>query len=373
MIDVVRRCEALVAIASPSVQANEPVCTRIAEWLEPLGARITVQRSERGPGQVNLLATLGPEGRAALALAGHADTVPFDASMRATDQPERDGRRLYGRGSCDMKGGIAAMVGAMDRVGGAALKRPVLFAFTFQEEIGCHGIKHMREQGGIDAERCIVGEPTGLRPVTEHKGYTVGRLRIRGVPCHSSDPSQGISAVHAAARAVDATLRLGHRWSQQSWATTLQPPHPTLNIGLFQGGTARNVVPEQAGYTIEIRPLPGLDGQALLDEAFRAGELAARTVDERLRFERVVDEVDPPLFTPPGEDLVQFLCERTGMEPGAVPFYTEAPTLREMGARTVVCGPGGIEQAHRVDEYVDFDALERAEQLYEDAIRTFCC
>ena len=370
-MDVVTLCESLVSIDSVSARPNRPVCARIAAELEQAGARITWQEKVGDSGQVNVIAAFGPDGPGGLALAGHADTVPWDRSMRATDRPERDGRRLYGRGTCDMKGGIAAMVVAAS-VGCPPLKRPLRLAFTFQEEVGCHGIKHMASVGPLQVEHTIVGEPTGLRPVTAHKGYVVVRVVARGRPCHSSDPDRGISAIHAVARAIDAALRMGASWKDEAPPSRLLPPWSTLNVGLVRGGSARNVVPEHAEFTVEMRPAPGVEPRSLIAALRDTVRAAAIDAAPGVELEFIEDDIDGPLDTPEARPLVRFCVEQTGQSPGTVPFYTEAPTLSEMGATVVVCGPGSIEQAHRQDEFVEMDALEGAVVLYRQAIREFC-
>jgi acetylornithine deacetylase len=221
-------------------------------------------------------------------------------------------------------------------------------------------------------EHCIIGEPTGLRPAIRHKGYAAGMFRLHGKPCHSSDPKQGASAIHGAARAIDALLGLADEWQERAQADCgLEPPWNTMNIGTVQGGSARNVVPEHASFVLELRPLPGQSAQALFDEVeTRAQRAVAGIAGVELEFE--AHERDEALATDPQSDVVRWLVERTGEQTITVPFYTEGPTFDRMGARTCICGPGEIAQAHREDEWVEFDALEAATDLYVDAIKEFC-
>jgi acetylornithine deacetylase len=223
----------------------------------------------------------------------------------------------------------------------------------------------------LAVDHCIIGEPTDLRPVTLHKGYVIAEARLRGTPCHSSNPAAGASAVHAAARAIDGVLAQGAAWKGAPQDTPLVPPYPTVNVGLVSGGTARNVVPEEARFTIEMRPLPGSDPHAMLDRLEEVVRVAAGTI-EGVEFAFDRHEVDRPFGARPAAPVVAFLQARTGLETGCVPFYTEAAFFEEMGADVCVCGPGEIAQAHRVDEWVALDALDAAEVLYREAIEEFC-
>ena len=363
--------ERLVSEDSVSARPNRAVCDHIAAALEPLGGVVRFVPKPSDPGHVNVLARFGPDQPGGLALAGHADTVPWDASMRATTAPERSGGRLYGRGTCDMKGAIAAMICAAAGFDRSRLRKPLWLAFTFEEEIGCHGAKYLAEVAPLGVERCIIGEPTGLRPVTLHKGYVIARAHFRGTPCHSSNPEAGASAIHAAAAAVQAVLDRGNDWRSRVIETSLVPPYPTVNVGLISGGTARNVVPEAAQFTIEMRPMPGSDPSVMLDQ-LEADILdaAARVSGVEASLDRL--ELDRPFGADPDGPLVSWLTSRTGARPGSVPFYTEAAFFESMGAEVCVCGPGEIAQAHRVDEWVEVDALGAAESLYRDAIEEFC-
>ena len=371
MFDPVSLTEQLVSFDTVSVRPNEALCQRIAALVQPLGGRVRAVPSPHDAGQLNLLVRFGPEGAGGLALAGHTDTVPFDGSMRATDRPERSGGLLYGRGTCDMKGAIAAMLCAAEAAQRDRLKKPLWLAFTFQEEIGCHGAKLLASTAPLPVEHVIVGEPTSLRPVTVHKGYVVARVRLRGTSCHSSNPRAGASAIHGAARVVDALLDLGASWQVEPRDERLQPPYTTLNVGLISGGTARNIVPDRAELTVETRPLPAVTAEELLARVEeRAREAAATVCDLELELEPV--EANAPLSTPASAPVVRWLVEQRGVQPGSVPFYTEGQLFNSMGAQAVICGPGAIEQAHRADEYVAMDALEEAASLYRGAIEEFC-
>ncbi|MCP4867592.1 MAG: acetylornithine deacetylase [Proteobacteria bacterium] len=364
--------EELVSFDTVSSRSNAPCLARVADLLEPLGARITLQRKPGDDRQVNLLARFGPDGDGGLCFAGHSDTVPWDGSMRSTTAAERDGRRMYGRGTCDMKGAIAAMLCAAEAVDRTRLRKPLHLAFTFEEEIGCHGAKLLETTIPLAVDHCLIGEPTGLRPVTVHKGYVTAVCDLQGTPCHSSDPDQGASALHAAVRAVDALLALGPRWKAQADPSLgLTPPYTTINIGMLSAGTARNVVPETASFCIETRPMPGVDADALVAEVRSAVADAVAGI-AGVEFALSHIDKDAPFHTADDAPLAAWLVEQTGSATATVPFYTEAQIFNRMGARTVVCGPGEIAQAHRVDEWVELDALEAAAQLYRAAIEEFC-
>lgn len=372
LLDPLQLTEELVRIDTVSTKPCAPLVRRILDELEPLDADVRLVTKPGDEGQVNLLARIGPDVPGGLAFAGHMDTVPWDKAMRATTAPERDGRRLYGRGTCDMKGAIAAMLHAARASAGAPLLKPLWLAFTFQEEIGCHGAKLLEDVVQLPAEHCIVGEPTGLRPVIAHKGYVIADLTFSGTPCHSSDPSGGASALHAAARSLDRLLAMGQRWAEDpDPSTALRPPYTTVNVGLLSGGTARNVVPESAKLTLEMRPLPGTSPESLFAAA-RAEVNAALATVPGVSVDFVETEADEPFSNSASTKLVSWLQERAGKEPGTVPFYTEAQILTRMGPSTCVFGPGEIAQAHRVDEFVEFDALDAAAEHYRAAIEEFC-
>ncbi len=376
--DIVAFTERLVAVDTSPGRSTAPVVAALVEELGELGAHVTVQDGEHaGVAQRNLVARFGGDAAAGLVLAGHLDTVPWDASMRATTSAERDGRRLFGRGAVDMKGPIATQIEAVAATR-EALRRPVVLALTYAEEVGCHGALHLVQRpdlaGDLTGAVCLVGEPTGMRPIVEHKGYGVARVTFRGVPAHSSNPWKGADASAALGAFLVAMHRLREELAAEAPADSRHDPRGTvLNTGLVSAGTARNVVPDRGEVMLEFRPLPGIDLTAFrarvqreLDVAVAAASGTEATIDW---FE------DRPAFAQDaGVPFVAWLTERTALEPGVVPFYTEAEIFRGgLGIPTVVCGPGSIDQAHRVDESITFDELEAGVEFYADAVRSFCC
>lgn len=374
--DVVRRTEALVAVDTAPGLSTAPLVGLVAEELSALGADVRVQDGEHaGVSQRNLIARFGGHGPAGLVLAGHLDTVPWEAQNRATVRPERDGRTLYGRGTCDMKGAVAAQIEAAAACC-EALARPLVLCWTYAEEVGCHGALHLVAQrelvGDVSQAVCIVGEPTGLVPGIAHKGYGVAAIHLHGKPAHSSDPGDGADASQVLGALLAQLHALRNRLQSEAGDTGHQPPGTTLNTGLVSAGTARNVVPDRATVSLEFRPLAGTDMVAFRARVAACLERALAVV------EGVTGEIDwyedrPPFAQDAADPFVRWLVERSGHDPCLLRFYTEAELYRTgFSIPTAVCGPGSIDQAHRVDECVEFDALEAGVAFYADAIEAFC-
>lgn len=377
--EVVAIAGELVRRASPSSASNQVVADFVAERLRQAGCRVEriEYRDAAGVGKVNVVAKLG-RGAGGLTFFAHTDTVPADDwAAGAPFTPEVRQGRLYGRGACDMKGPIAAMLQAAARAArGRPLRRPLALAFTFAEETGCDGALALVDAraalGDLSGAQCLVGEPTGLRPMTGHKGYWIAQLSLSGVPAHSSRPHLGADASRALALLLAGLHELRQRLAAGPHAAGFDPPHTTLNTGLLSAGQARNVVPDRAEVTVELRPVPGADAAALraaLEDCLRRATAAVPGTSGTLRWV----EAMPAFGQPPGAPLVDWLAARTGAAPGVVPFYTEAELYRAgLGTPACVCGPGSIDQAHRVDESIAFEELAAGEELYAEAIAAFC-
>jgi acetylornithine deacetylase len=377
MSSVLERTERLVAVDTAPGQSSAPLLALLADELALLGARVELQEGRhQGVQQQNLVARFGGPDPAGLILAGHVDTVPWDGNQRATTTPERDGRTLFGRGTADMKGAVAAQVEAAAATLDG-LRRPLVLAYTYAEEVGCHGalelVAHPALVGERDGAVCLVGEPTGCVPIVEHKGYAVAHIRLTGVPCHSSDPWAGADTSVALGQLLVGLHALRERLLASADADSAHsPPCTTLNTGLVRSGAATNVVPDRADVSLEWRPMPGADAGALRSEVQRCLDQALEAAPG-VTGELVWPEALPAFRQDVDVRLVQWLVSRTGHEVGIVPFYTEAELYRgRLGVPTVVCGPGSIANAHRVDESITFDELESGFELYRAAVREFC-
>lgn len=361
----------LVAIDSTSTRTNVPVI----DWLEPrvraLGFGVERQqwRDAQGVEKQNLLATLGA-GLPELALVAHTDCVPFDPLWsEALHLVERDGK-LFGRGACDTKSNIACALWAAGRVAGR-LAKPLLLAFTADEEMGCLGAKRLADEQKGRCRRAIIGEPTGLRPVRANKGYCLADVEVLGREGHSAYPDTGASAIFRAAR----LLARIEAWSGGALRAvtdpSFSPPYATVNVGVVSGGKAKNVIPGACRFTLEWRPLPAQDTEEVL-RAVRG--LCAELAAEEPGFTATVTPVrlDRGFDTAPAEDVLRFLELQSGQPAECVAFGTEGPQLRALGAVPVVFGPGDITVAHQTGEYVPKAELHRAAAIAEAALLHFC-
>ncbi len=362
----------LIAFDTTSRNSNLELINYIGEFLDRQGVspELTYDDDRR---KANLFATLGSADRPGVVLSGHTDVVPVDEQVWQSDpfRAEVRGGRLYGRGSADMKGFIAVCLALTDEILRAEPAIPLHFAFSYDEEVGCLGVRRLLDQLVTRPVRplaCIVGEPTGMEPVTAHKGMLASRCRVRGSPCHSSLPEQGVNAIDYAAALVTRIRAMARRVREEGpFDPAFGPPTTTLHTGVIHGGTAINIVPENCWFDFEIRNLPGDDPGRLLSEleAFAGEKLLPemRAADPGVRIEWQVLTRFPGLDTPeeaPVVALVRRLLEADG-PPGKVSYGTEAGLFAERGIPAVICGPGRIEQAHRADEFVELAQLGRCE------------
>jgi len=370
-MDPVPLLQALVRIDSTSTRPNGHVLDLLEERVRPLGFEVRRARWTDADGvpKENLICRRGPEHAGGLALIGHTDCVPFDPDWReALEAPLRDGA-VWGRGACDTKGFIAAAVSAAART--AAGRHPLTLLFTADEEVGCLGAKQALAEGRVHPRHAIVGEPTSLVPVRAHKGYCAVEVEIGGVEGHSAYPEVGASAIHATGRLFAALEEIGAELRRRP-DPAFDPPYTTWNVGVIQGGKARNIIAGQCRFSYEWRPLPGQDPRhalRLLEEACQrlvdasGGRISAAVSPLR---------TDPAAVTPPEAEIVRFLEAESGNPSTTVPFGTELPEVAGMGAEGVVFGPGDIRVAHRTGEHVKVDELSRCADILARAIERFC-
>jgi len=370
----------LIAFPTVSSASNTGLIGYADSLLKDLGARSFVSFDETGT-KANLFATIGPEGDGGIVLSGHSDVVPVDGQNWTGDpfaMREADGL-LYGRGACDMKGFIAACLAMAPVFAEAELARPVHFAFTYDEEVGCFGARALMgelEREGIRPAVCIIGEPTMMRIIEGHKGCFEYTTEFTGTGGHGSEPDKGVNAVEYAVRYVSRLMALGKELKTRApRGNRFNPPWTTLQVGRMEGGAARNVIAGHCSVEWEMRPVADADAdyvkQAL--KTYVDAELlpAMRAVAPQTGIvTHVIGEVDG-LEPVERSEALEIVRELTGgTETDVVSFGTEAGLFQKAGISTVVCGPGSIAQAHKPDEFISLQQLEAClEMLRRLAVR----
>jgi acetylornithine deacetylase len=360
----------LIAFPTVSRDSNLELIDYVRELLRPFDAdvRLTFDHDKR---KANLFATLGPRGLPGVVLSGHTDVVPVDGQDWASDPftlAERDGK-LYGRGTSDMKSFIACALALVPEFA-QRLQTPVHLAFSYDEEVGCLGVRDLLAdmmQAGIRPASCIVGEPTEMRPVIAHKGKQSYRCTVRGLASHSAYAPYGVNAVEAAAEAVAFLKKLARRHRDRGpYDRGFDIAYTTVHTGVIHGGTALNIVPQDCVFDFEFRNLPGDDPGNLLKE-FEAHvrgviEPEMHAVDARTGFRIVKMSEIPALDTGAEAEITALVQEFSGSNDIAkVSFGTEASQFQVAGVPTVVCGPGSIREAHKPDEFVTLAQVAQCE------------
>ena len=370
----------LIAFPTISTDSNLAMIDWLANHLSDLGAQVEVMQDASGA-KANLWATLGPAGDGGLILSGHTDVVPVpdqDWSHDPFDMIQRDGA-LFGRGTCDMKGFIAATLAMAPQFAKARLTRPLHFAFTHDEETGCLGASALvpiLKERGIRPAMAIIGEPTEMRVIEGHKGCCEYTTRFQGLAGHGSAPDGGVNAAEYAARYVTRLLELREELKPRAPSgSRFDPPYTTVNIGGIRGGVAHNVIVSKAEVDWEFRPVQDSDFHHVKDRiSAYANDIllpAMRAVHPEAAITvQTMGEVPglEPMEHNAVRDLVQTLTGANGAD--VVPFGTEAGLFTDLGLSAIVCGPGSIAQAHTADEFVSLDQLSRCLDMLQGLMPT---
>jgi len=366
----------LVRIDSVSSRSNAEIIEYLERRCEAMNlvTRRFPYNDDHGVEKYNMIALAGTDfsGDTAveLALVGHTDTVPYDPNWTdATNLTERDGK-LYGRGSCDTKGFIAAALTSLDTIDLSQLKKPLALVFTADEEIGLRGAKRLADAKPLRPRYSIVGEPTSLKPIRAGKGYSLAEVIVKGREAHSAYPSLGASAVFRAARLINRLESIAVQL-QEDQHPAFDPPYTTLNIGLIHGGSAKNVLAGECRFTLEWRPIPTQSSGYMLN-LFRTAIQEETQKDPEFQCEVDANRQDTGFETSPDSPLIKMLEQATGLESGTVAFGTEAAQMMTLGSEAVVIGPGDIREAHRTGEFVPVHELERCAEILRQAVQQLC-
>jgi acetylornithine deacetylase len=377
--EVLEIARTLIRFDTTSRHSNLGLIEWVRDRLQAQGAhcRLSYDAERR---KANLFATLGePNQSGGLVLSGHSDVVPVDGQDWRTDPFDavlRDGK-LFARGACDMKGFIACALAVVPALAQRAGGPPVHIALSYDEEVGCLGVREMLAdlaEAGIRPAACLVGEPTGMRPVIGHKGRRAMRCCVTGREAHSSLPALGVNAVEYAGRVAAEVQRLARSEAAfNAHGTGYDVPYSTLQVSTIRGGVMPNTVPRDCELTVELRYLPGTDELAPLDRLlqFTQDTLVPEMsgMHREAGIEWTVLNDTPGLDLPEQHPLLRQVNKLLGAQlaPGRatqrVAYSTEAGLFQRAGIPTVLCGPGDIAQAHRPDEYVALTQLAACERF----------
>ncbi len=364
-----RILEALVAFPTVSRDSNLALVDWVEDYLRSHGvAAHRVWNAERT--KANLWCCAGPAAEGGVVLSGHTDVVPVDGQSWTSDpwRVRERGGRLYGRGTCDMKGFLALALAAVPLAGASGVRRPLQLAFSIDEEVGCMACLPMVADLAARAPRAaavIVGEPSRMEVVTGHKGGLGFGVALKGFPVHSSMMHRGVNAVMEAARLIDwanGQNDANRAKPPTALAAAFDPPWTTLHVGRIEGGTAHNITAGHCLLELDFRIVPGEDPE----DWARLWQAKVAEVEAGMRAVRpeaaiaLTRSFEVPPLVPEAEGRAEALARAITGDNGThvVSYGTEAGQFQKAGFSTVICGPGDIAQAHQADEYIELAEFE---------------
>jgi acetylornithine deacetylase len=364
----------LVSFDTTSRDGNIPLIEFVEHYLD--GWDIPHFRVDYEAGKkTNLFASIGPDIEGGIVLSGHTDVVPVDGQTWLSNPfmlDERDAR-LYGRGTCDMKGFIAVALALVPRFKAASLKTPIHLALSCDEEVGCKGVRplvaHMRDHMK-KPKLVIVGEPTSMQVVNAHKSAITFSTEVTGHEAHSSLTDHGVNAIMVAGELLGEINRIREDLTARGDPTgRFNPAYSTIHVGVIEGGTAKNIIPRKCSFQWETRLLPTADVNEVptrFEKFSKSLEPAMKKIAGDVGILNTQTNAVPglaPEENSPAEHLALHLAEANGTH--AVSYCAEAGLFQQIGVPAIICGPGSIEQAHKPDEYIDISEMQKCETFME--------
>jgi len=366
-------------IASPSIscthahldQSNKQVIDKLANWAESAGFDCDIQQIA-DTNKYNLVASAG-SGENGLMLSGHTDTVPYDEAAWQSDPfklTQKD-NRLYGLGSCDMKSFIAIALETSKNIDFKTLNRPLVLCATANEESDMVGAKWLKDHFNHSIKNCIIGEPTDLKPIHQHKGILMESITFHGQAGHSSDPSNGNSALEGMLDFMNAIKAYREDLQNKHQNPAFTVPMPTLNLGHIHGGDNPNRICAQCQLDIDLRFLPGMSLDSLRDSIQKIAYKVAQNRQLKVSFNQLFNGLEA-LDTNINSEITQYLEHISKHKSKTVAFATEGPFFNNLGINTMIFGPGSIDQAHQANEYLAEDQIKPCISMLEKSIQKFC-
>ncbi|HBB85050.1 MAG TPA: acetylornithine deacetylase [Sulfitobacter sp.] len=365
--DAARHLARLISFDTVSCKSNRALIDHMADFFGDLGGRITILPDETGA-KANLIAAFGPEDIAGIVWSGHTDVVPADEPEWESDpflaQIKDD--KLFGRGSCDMKGFAACVMAVAPQLAHAGLTRPIYLCFSYDEEVGCLGapaIAEYLEQLPVPPEFAIIGEPSMMKLITGQKGKIAMRAHVTGTAGHSSFAPEHVNAIEFASKAVERISERGRRYEKEGpFDQDFTVPHATMLVTMMQGGVATNVTPDSCTLTFELRSISGMDPEQdmerLLDEITRAvtPPMQDKFPGTGIRFEKIFSY--PAMGDARETQGFQRYADLLPAWGGKVSYGSEGGVFERIGGiPAVIVGPGSIDQAHKPNEFVAIEQL----------------
>ena len=361
-------------------ESNLSILNWIKEYVESYDFEVHLVPNEEG-NKASLHCRIGPPEDGGVILSGHMDVVPVQGQEWTTDPfvlTDKGDGKLYGRGSCDMKGFLACCLAALPQMVKANLKKPIYFAFSYDEEVGCLAAPELaraiKTYYSETPKYAIIGEPSLMEPIIGQKGIYIMETYVNGSAGHSSRIKQEVSAIHEAARLILwLEAKMDQLITDGRMDDRFHPPHSSIHIGLVQGGIAPNVIADKAHFYWDLRTIPMDNIQSIVDE-FEAHcqqrETELRKIFPGFSISNV--EHHPPvphLDTKADDDVVDLIKRISGNSKwDTVSYAAEAGQFADEGFQSAICGPGSIAQAHRADEYIAKEQLEKGVKMITNLI-----
>ena len=368
----------LVRFDTTSRESNLALIDFVRTYLQGHGVACELVFNEH-KNKANLLATIGPADVPGIVLSGHTDGVPVDGqrwSVAPFDLTEKDGK-LYGRGTADMKGYIACVLACVPALVRASLRMPVHIALSYDEEVGCLGVRSLIERFHAQPVKpllCVIGEPTELKPVLGHKGKLAVRCDVQGAACHSAYAPSGVNAIEYAACLIRELVRLGEELkAPQHQNAAFDPPFATVQTGVMSGGKALNIVPQQCSFDFEVRSLPTQDPWQVAHQLRLYAEQTLLPAMQAVSAQCAIGFSElssyPGLATSSQSQAAEWVAQFCGSQDfGTVAFGSEGGLFDQAGIPSVVCGPGSMEQGHKADEFISLQQLEACDRMLERVV-----